>query len=76
MPSGAVPNASKRGAKSQVAHKWGQWLHNPCRLWGSPMLHSWGQKQKWPTGGPGGYITLPPNPATCGSPVLQSGEQN
>ena len=24
--------ASKRGAESEVAHKWARWLHNPCRL--------------------------------------------
>ena len=29
-----VPKASKQGAKSQVAHKWARWLHNPCRLGG------------------------------------------
>ena len=33
---------------------------------------SGGQNQKWPTSGPGGYITLPPR----GSPTLQSGGQN
>ena len=29
------PTASKRGAESQVTHKWARGLHNPCRL-GSP----------------------------------------
>ena len=29
-----VPTASERGAKSEVAHKWARWLHNPCRLGG------------------------------------------
>ena len=24
-----VPNASKRGTKSKVTHKWAGWLHNP-----------------------------------------------
>ena len=28
-----IPTASKRGAKSEVAHKWERWLHQPCRLW-------------------------------------------
>ena len=27
-----IPSASKRGAKSEVAHKWARWLHHPCRL--------------------------------------------
>ena len=27
-----VPTASKRGAESEVAHKWARWQHNPCRL--------------------------------------------
>ena len=27
-----VPNTSKRGTKSEVAHKWADWLHNPRRL--------------------------------------------
>ena len=29
-----VPNASQRGIKSAVVHKWADWLHSPCRLWG------------------------------------------
>ena len=27
-----MPTASKREAKSEVAHKWARWLHHPCRL--------------------------------------------
>ena len=27
-----IPTASKRGAKSEVAHKWARWLRHPCRL--------------------------------------------
>ena len=30
----AVPNASKWGPKSAVAHKWACWLHNPYHLGG------------------------------------------
>ena len=41
----------------KVAHKWARWLHNPCRLGGSPPLQSGGQNQRWPTSGQGGYIT-------------------
>ena len=59
-----VPNASKRGTKLEVAHKWARWLHNPCRLGGSPPLQGGGRNQKWPTSGPGGYIT----PAAGGGP--------
>ena len=29
-----VPNALERGEKSEVAHKWARWLHDPCRLEG------------------------------------------
>ena len=59
-----VPTASERGAESEVAHKWARWLHNPCRLGGSPPLQSGGQNQRWPTSGQGGYIT----PAALGGP--------
>ena len=52
-----VPTASERGAESEVAHKWARWLHNPCRLGGSPPLRSGGQNHRWPTTGQGGYIT-------------------
>ena len=27
-----IPNASERGAKSEVAHKWAKWLPHPCRI--------------------------------------------
>ena len=70
--AGGVPTASERGAESEVAHKWAGWLHNPCCLGGSPPLKSGGQNQRWPTSGPGGYMT----PAAWGSPPLQSGGQN
>ena len=64
MPPRGTPTASQRGAKSEVAHKWARWLHNPCRLGGLPLLQSGGQNQKWPTSGQGGYIT----PAASGYP--------
>ena len=41
-PSG-IPTASKRGAKSEVAHKWARWLHHPCRL-GDPLRFTAGGK--------------------------------
>ena len=52
-----VPMGSERGAESEVAHKWARWLHNCCRLGGSPRLHSGGQNHRWATSGQGGYIT-------------------
>ena len=30
-----VANASEQGTKSEVAHKWAGWLHNPA-AWGVP----------------------------------------
>ena len=38
-----IPTASKRGAKSEVAHKWARWLHHPCRL-GDPHRFKAGNK--------------------------------
>ena len=52
-----IPTASERGAKSEVAHKWGKWLPQPLPYRGSPPLQSEGQNQKWPTSGQSGYIT-------------------
>ena len=60
-----VPTASEGGAESEMAHKWGRWLHNPCRLRRSPPLRSGGQNQKWPTSGQRGYII----PAAWGVPT-------
>ena len=53
-----------------MAHKWATWLHNPCRLGGSPPLQSGGHNQKWPTSGQGGYIT----PAPWGVPTASEQE--
>ena len=30
LPSGGVPNASDLGGKSALAHKWVDWLRDPC----------------------------------------------
>ena len=46
-----------------------QYTRAPMPPWGSPPLQSGGQNQKWPTKGPGGYIT----PAAWGSPRLTAG---
>ena len=32
LAASGIPTVSKRGAKSEVAHKWARWLHHPCRL--------------------------------------------
>ena len=61
-----IPTASKRGAKSEEAHKWARWLATsplPYRV--SPPLQSGGQNQKWPTSGRNGYLT----PAVSGIPT-------
>ena len=38
-----VPNALERGTKSEVAHKWADWLHHPCRM-GGPQRFRAGNK--------------------------------
>ena len=38
-----VPTASERGAKSEVAHKWARWLHNPCHLGGPHRFRAGGK---------------------------------
>ena len=59
-------------SNTEADYKWAGWLHNPCRLRGPHRFRAGGQNQKWPTSGPGGYITL----AAWGSPPLQSSGQN
>ena len=34
LPSRGVPNASQQGTKSDLAHKWAGWLHDPRRIRG------------------------------------------
>ena len=59
------PTASERGAKSEMAHKWANWLPHPCRIGEPHRLRAGGQNQKWPTSGQIGYLT----PAISGSPT-------
>ena len=67
-----IPNASERGAKSEVAHKWAKWLPHPCRI-GDPHRFRAGGKIR---GGPQvGKMATSPLPSR-GSPPLQSGGQN
>ena len=50
-----VPKASEREGKSQVAHKWAKWLHNPCHLVDTQCF---GEEVKIRSGPQvGGYIT-------------------
>ena len=67
-----IPTASKRGAKSEVAHKWANWLPHPCRI-GDPHRFRAGGKIR--SGPQVGKLATSPLPYR-GSPPLQSGGQN
>ena len=67
-----IPTASKRGAKSEVAHKWAKWLTHPCRI-GDPHRFRAGGKIR--SGPQVGKMATSPLPYQ-GSPPLQSGGQN
>ena len=67
-----IPTASKRGAKSEVAHKWAKWLPHPCRI-GDPHRFRAGGKIR--SGPQVGKVATSPLPYR-GSPPLQSGGQN
>ena len=60
-----IPTASERGAKSEVGHKWANWLPHPCRVGDPHRFRAGGQNQKWPTSGQSGYLT----PAVSGIPT-------
>ena len=60
-----IPTASKRGAESEVAHKWAKWLPHPCRIGDPHRFRAWGQNEKWPTSGQNGHLT----PAVSGIPT-------
>ena len=59
------PPLQKRGAESEVAHKWARWVHNPCRLGGPTASERGEESEVEPTSGQGGYIT----PAAWGIPT-------
>ena len=67
-----IPAASERGAKSEVAHKWANWLPHPCRI-GDPRRFRAGGKIR--SGPQVGKLATSPLPYR-GSPPLQSGGQN
>ena len=66
------PTASERGAKSEVAHKWANWLPHPCRI-GEPHRCRAGGKIR--SGPQVGKLATSPLPYR-GAPPLQSGGQN
>ena len=55
-----VPTASERGAKSEVAHKWARWLHNPCRPRGPHHFRAGGKIRSGPQVGQMATKHLPP----------------
>ena len=67
-----IPATSERGAKSEVAHKWANWLPDPCRI-GDPRRCRAGGKIR--SGPQVGKVATSPLPYR-GSPPLQSGGQN
>ena len=67
-----IPTASKRGAKSEVAHKWAWLLHHPCRLGYPRRFKAGGKIRSGPQVGEVATSPMPPR----GSPPLQSGGQN
>ena len=67
-----IPAASERGAKSEVAHKWANWLPHPCRI-GDPHRFRAGGKIR--SRRQEGKLATSPLPYR-GSPPLQSGGQN
>ena len=66
------PTAAERGAKSEVAHKWANWLPHPCRI-GEPHRFRAGGKIR--SGPQVGEMATSPLPYR-GAPPLQSGGQN
>ena len=54
---GAGPQRFKAGHQIRSASQVGLVATPPVLSRGSPTLHSWGQNQKWPISGLGGYIT-------------------
>ena len=78
-----INTASKRGAKSEVAHKWARWLHHPCHLGDPHRFKAGGKIRSGPYMGKVATSPLPPwgspplqSVPPRGSPPLQSGGQN
>ena len=66
------PTASERGAKSEMAHKWANWLPHPCRIGEPHRLRAGGKITSGPQVGKLATSPLPYPRA----PKLQSGGQN
>ena len=67
-----IPTATERGAQSEVAHKWANWLPHPCRIGEPHRLRAGGKIRSAPQVG-----KLPTSALLYqGSPPLQSGVQN
>ena len=67
-----IPTAAERGAKSEVAHKWANWLPHPCCIGEPHRLRAGGKIRSGPKVGKLATSPLPYR----GSPSLQSGGQN
>ena len=67
-----IPTASRRGAESEVAHKWVKWLPHPCRIGDPHRFRAGGRIGSGPQVGEMATSPLPYR----GSPPLQSGGQN
>ena len=72
LAASGIPTASERGRKSEVAHKWAEWLRHPCRLGDSDRFRAGGKIKSGPLLG---KVATSPMPSR-GSPPLQSGGQN
>ena len=66
------PTAAERGAKSEVAHKWANWLPHPCRIGDPHRFRAGGKTRSGPQVGKEGTSPLPYR----GAPSPQSGGQN
>ena len=67
-----IPTVAERGAKSEVAHLWANWLRHPCRLGDPHRCRAGGKIRSGPLVGKVATSPLP----SRGSPPLQSGGQN
>ena len=67
-----IPTASKRGTKSEVAHKWAKWPPHPCRIGDPHHCRAGGKIRSGPQVAKAATSPLPYR----GSPPLQSGGQN
>ena len=63
-----IPSASERGAKSEVARKWANWLPHPCRI-GEPHRCEAGGKIR--SGPQAGKVATSPLPYRGAPPLLK-----